>query len=206
MNIKYFLAALAAAVFISCSEKDKTETIFNGEDLSGWKVVVKANEGEEVEGETFSANDGLLHITGKPFGYIRTEKKYSDYLLNLEWRWAGEEGVDGGVFNYLQDGDKVWPLGVQLQMTPKDMGLLMGGIKIEGVDGPFYRKNRLVEESPEKPVGEWNKMEFLCKGGEIKVWLNGILVNDAVCDATEGYIAIQSEGGAMDFRNIVLSF
>ena len=97
-------------------------------------------------------------------------------------------------------------LGVQLQMTPKDMGLLMGGIKIEGVDGPFYRKNRLVEESPEKPVGEWNKMEFLCKGGEIKVWLNGILVNDAVCDATEGYIAIQSEGGAMDFRNIVLSF
>ena len=40
----------------------------------------------------------------------------------------------------------------------------------------------------------------------IKVWLNGILVNDAVCDATEGYIAIQSEGGAMDFRNIVLSF
>ena len=157
MNIKYFLAALAAAVFISCSEKDKTETIFNGEDLSGWKVVVKANEGEEVEGETFSAKDGLLHITGKPFGYIRT-------------------------------------------------GLLMGGIKIEGVDGPFYRKNRLVEESPEKPVGEWNKMEFLCKGGEIKVWLNGILVNDAVCDATEGYIAIQSEGGAMDFRNIVLSF
>ena len=91
-------------------------------------------------------------------------------------------------------------------MTPKDMGLLMGGIKIEGVDGPFYRKNRLVEESPEKPVGEWNKMEFLCKDGEIKVWLNGILVNDAVCDATEGYIAIQSEGGAMDFRNIVLSF
>ena len=89
------------------------------------------------------------------------------------------------MFNYLQDGDKVWPLGVQLQMTPKDMGLLMGGIKIEGVDGPFYRKNRLVEESPEKPVGEWNKMEFLCKGGEIKVWLNDVLVNDAVCDATE---------------------
>ena len=205
MNIKYFLAALAAAVFISCSEKDKTETIFNGEDLSGWKVVVKANEGEEVEGETFSAKDGLLHITGKPFGYIRTEKKYSDYLLSLEWRWAGEEGVDGGVFNYLQDGDKVWPLGVQLQMTPKDMGVLMGGIKIEGLEGPFYKKDRIVEESPEKPVGQWNEMDFLCKGGEIKVWLNGILVNEAVCDATNGYIALQSEGGPMDFRNIYLS-
>ena len=147
-----------------------------------------------------------MHITGKPFGSIRTEKKYSDYNLHLEWRWAGEEGVDGGIFNYLQDGDKVWPLGVQLQMAPKDMGVLMGGIKIEGIEGPFYKKDRIVEESPEKPVGEWNDMDFLCKGGEIKVWLNGVLVNEAKCDATDGYIGIQSEGGAMEFRNIYLSF
>ena len=59
---------------------------------------------------------------------------------------------------------------------------------------------------PEKPVGEWNDMDFLCKGGEIKVWLNGVLVNTAKCDATEGYIGIQSEGGPMDFRNIYLDF
>ncbi|MBR5661339.1 MAG: DUF1080 domain-containing protein [Bacteroidales bacterium] len=205
MNIRYFLAALcAAAIFVSCSD-EKIETLFNGENLEGWKTVV-ADEPEGTEEDTFSAREGVMHITGKPFGYIRTEKKYSDYLLHLEWRWAGEESVDGGVFNYLQDGDKVWPLGVQLQMTSKDMGLLMGGIKIEGVDGPFYRKNRLVEESPEKPVGEWNEMEFLCLGGKIKVWLNGVLVNEAVCDATDGYIAIQSEGGAMDFRNIQIDY
>ncbi len=205
MNIRYFLAALTAAVFISCSPKEKIETLFNGENLDGWKVVLKAAEGETFEGETFYAQDGVLRVSGKPFGYIRTENKYSDYTLHLEWRWAGEEGVDGGVFNRLQDGDKVWPLGVQLQMTPKDMGVLMGGIKIEGLEGPFYKKDRIVEESPEKPVGEWNEMEFLCKGGEIKVWLNGILVNEAVCDATSGYIALQSEGGPMDFRNIYLS-
>ena len=205
MNIKYFLAAiLAAALLFSCSG-EKTGTLFNGTDLTGWKAVLKATEGEVVEEETFSASEGVLHVTGKPFGYLRTEKKYSDYRLHLEWRWAGDEGVDGGVFNRLQDGDKVWPLGVQLQMTPKDMGVLMGGIKIEGLEGPFYKKDRIVEESPEKPVGEWNEMEFTCKGGEIKAWLNGVLVNEAVCDALDGYIAIQSEGGAMDFRNIYLS-
>ncbi|MBR5176114.1 MAG: DUF1080 domain-containing protein [Bacteroidales bacterium] len=205
MNIRYFLAALTAAAFISCSTKEKIETLFNGENIDGWKVVLKSAEGETFEGETFSAQEGVLRVSGKPFGYIRTEKKYTDYTLHLEWRWTGEEGVDGGVFNRLQEGDKVWPLGVQLQMTPKDMGVLMGGIKIEGLEGPFYKKDRIVEESPEKPVGEWNDMEFLCKGGEIKVWLNGILVNEAVCDATSGYIALQSEGGAMEFRNIYLS-
>lgn len=206
MNIKYFLAALcAAAIFVSC-EREKTAVLFNGKDLSGWKAVLKSTEGETFDGETFSVRDSVLHVTGKPFGYLRTEKKYSDYRLHLEWRWAGAEAVDGGVFNRLQDGDKVWPLGVQLQMTPKDMGVLMGGIKIEGLEGPFYKKDRVVEENAELPVGEWNEMEFLCKGGSIKVWLNGVLVNEAVCDALDGYIAIQSEGGPMDFRNIFLSF
>lgn len=205
MNIKYFLAALcAAAIFVSCSDKEKTESLFNGEDLTGWKAVLKSAEGETFEGETFFVQDSVLHVTGKPFGYLRTEKKYSDYRLHLEWRWAGAEAVDGGVFNRLQDGDKVWPLGVQLQMTTKDMGVLMGGIKLEGIEGPFYKKDRIVAESPEKPLGQWNEMEFLCEGGSIKVWLNGVLVNEAVCDALDGYIAIQSEGGPMDFRNIFL--
>ena len=207
MNIKYFLAALcAAAIFVSCSDKEKTESLFNGEDLTGWKAVLKSAEGETFEGETFFVQDSVLHVTGKPFGYLRTEKKYSDYRLHLEWRWAGAEAVDGGVFNRLQDGDKVWPLGVQLQMTPKDMGVLMGGIKLEGIEGPFYKKDRIVAESPEKPLGQWNEMEFLCEGGSIKVWLNGVLVNEAVCDALDGYIAIQSEGGPMEFRNIFLYF
>lgn len=174
--------------------------LLNGKDLSGWKVVLKEPENDNEP--TFSAEGKILHISGKPFGYIRTEEKYSDYTLHLEWRWAGEDGVDGGIFHFLQGEDKVWPLGVQLQMTPRDMGLLMGGIPMDGAEGPFYRKPRLVEDSPEKPVGEWNEMEFVCRKGVIKAFLNGVLVNEARCAATEGFIGIQSEGGAMDIRNI----
>lgn len=201
MNIKYFLiSVLAVGILAGCAAKE--EVLFNGENLDGWKTVVKDDTDAYSGASTFSAEEGVMHISGQPFGYIRTEKKYTDYRLHLEWRWAGDKGVDGGIFNRLQDGDKVWPLGVQLQMTPKDMGVLMGGIPIEGIEGPFYKKDRLVEESPEKSVGEWNEMEFLCKGKEMKVWLNGVLVNEAVCESTDGYIGIQSEGGPMDFRNI----
>ena len=197
-------ALLAATLLVSCS--DKKVYLFNGKNMDGWKVVLKEEADAFSGASTFSVENEMIHITGQPFGYARTEKKFSNYSLHLEWRWAGPKGVDGGVFNYLQDGDKVWPQGVQLQMTPKDMGMLMGGIPIEGVEGPFYRKERIVAESPEKPVGEWNEMEFLCKDGQIKCWLNGVLVNEAVCDVTDGYIAVQSEGGSMDFRNIYLSF
>ena len=174
--------------------------LFNGKDLSGWKVVLK--EGEKKKKPTFVADKGVLHISGQPFGYIRTEKPYSNYVLHLEWRWAGGEGVDGGIFHYLQGEDKVWPTGVQLQMTPKDMGTLMGGIPIDGIEGPFYRKARLTEDSPEKSVGEWNSMDFVCRDGVITAFMNGVLVNEACCDAREGYIGIQSEGGAMDVRNV----
>ena len=173
--------------------------LFNGKDLSGWKVVLK--EGEKVRKPTFVADKGVLHISGQPFGYIRTEDSYSNYILHLEWRWAGDKGVEGGIFHFLQGEDKVWPQGVQLQMTPKDMGTLMGGIPIEGLEGPFYWKPRLTQDSPEKPVGEWNSMDFLCQDGVITAFLNGVLVNQAHCDAREGYIGIQSEGGAMDLRN-----
>ena len=205
MKSRIFAAALlAVTLLVSCS--DKKVYLFNGKNMDGWKVVLKEEADAFSGASTFSVENEMIHITGQPFGYARTEKKYSNYLLHLEWRWAGPKGVDGGVFNYLQDGDKVWPQGVQLQMTPKDMGMLMGGIPIEGVEGPFYRKERIVAESPEKPVGEWNKMEFLCKDGQIKCWLNGVLVNEAVCNVTDGYIAVQSEGGSMDFRNIYLSF
>lgn len=185
--------------WIRVYEKPYTE-LFNGKDLSGWKVVLK--EGEEANGPTFAADNGILHVSGQPFGYIRTEQAYSDYTLHLEWRWAGPEGVDGGIFHFLQGEDKVWPMGIQLQMTPKDMGTLFGGIPIEGIEGPFYWKHRMVENSPEKPVGEWNSMDFVCRDGLVTAFLNGVLVNQAQCEAREGYIGIQSEGGAMDFRNI----
>ena len=194
------IASVAVALLSSCESRETS--IFNGKDLEGWKVVLR--EGEPAPTPTFAAGDGILHISGLPFGYIRTEKEFSNYSLHLEWRWSGGEAVDGGIFHFLQGEDKVWPQGVQLQMTPGDMGMLMGGIPMEGIEGPFYRKARLTEVSPEKPVGEWNAFDFECRDGHIRAFLNGVLVNEVTCEAKKGYIGIQSEGGAMDVRDILI--
>ena len=202
MKTKVMLLCCFVLLTISCSQKKIA--LFNGQDLSGWVFVTDENSQEDAS-QTFTSSDGLIRISGQPFGYMRTEQKYSDFVLHTEWRWTSEP-ADGGIFVMLQDGDQVWPTGLQCQMKGEDLGVLMGGIPIEGIEGPFYRKERIVAESPEKPVGEWNEMEFLCKDGQIKCWLNGVLINEAVCDVTDGYIAVQSEGGSMDFRNIYLSF
>lgn len=194
-----FLSLLLA----SCGPKK--EVLFNGENLDGWVCIVQESENLPAD-PTFSVRDGALCISGQPFGYIRTEKKYADYTLHLEWRWTAGR-VDSGIFNRLQDGDKVWPVGIQFQMRERDFGFFFSGIPLEGVEGSaFWRKAPLLEQDPELEDGKWNETVIICQGGNISALVNGVLVNEAVAEATEGYIGLQSEGGAIEFRNIYLTF
>ena len=196
--MKKILIALAFITLLgSCNQRK--EMLFNGKDLDGW--VFFTREDSTVTEPTFTVVDGALHITGQPFGYIRTVKKYSDYTLHLQWRWAGPR-VDSGIFNRLPDNDKVWPDGIQLQLRESDFGYLFSAIPLEGVEGPFFRKAPLCEGDPEKADGEWNETVITCQGGHITCTLNGVLVNEAVAEAAEGYIGFQSEGGALEFRDI----
>lgn len=192
-----FLSLLLA----SCGTKK--EVLFNGENLEGWTSFVRESE-EAFDEPTFSVRDGAMHVSGQPFGYIRTEKKYGDYTLHLEWRWTAGR-VDSGIFNRLQDEDKVWPVGIQLQMRERDFGFFFSGIPLEGVEGgPSWRKPPLTEQDPELPDGQWNETVIVCRGGHITATVNGVLVNEAIAEATEGYIGFQSEGGAIEFRNIYI--
>lgn len=216
-NVKGLAAVLLlASVLSACGKK---EVLFNGEDLTGWVCIApEPTERAEMPGSmgsseaaagltktapepTFSVKDGVLRVSGQPFGYIRTEKKYGDCTLHVSWRWAAGR-VDSGIFIFLQDGDKVWPTGIQLQLRESDFGFLFSGLKLEGVEGPFCRKAPLCEGDPELPDGQWNETVIVCKGGHVTATVNGVLVNEAQCEASEGYIGFQSEGGAIEFRDI----
>lgn len=60
--------------------------------------------------------------------------------------------------------------------------------------------------APEKPTGEWNKLEIECSGNRITVWLNGIKVNEAFdAHPTCGSILLQCEGSEIFFRRVELA-
>lgn len=40
--------------------------------------------------EVFQVRDGLLHISGRGYGYMATKSAYSDYHLVAEFKWAGK--------------------------------------------------------------------------------------------------------------------
>ena len=134
MNIRFLFAALVSALALgSCGGNARTE-LFNGKDLAGWVCVVDSL-GEVPAGEVFTVRDGNIRIAGQPFGYMRTVRQYGDYRLHAEWRWIGE-ATNSGIFQRVQEGDKVWPQGIECQLMAGRAGdlVLLGGARADGIE------------------------------------------------------------------------
>jgi hypothetical protein len=57
--------------------------------------------------------------------------------------------------------------------------------------------------SSEKPLGEWNACDIVCRDGAMDVTLNGVVQNHVTgCKPAAGQIGIQLEGFPYDLRNI----
>jgi hypothetical protein len=58
----------------------------------------------------------------------------------------------------------------------------------------------------EKPAGKWNKLKCIVKNNEIRIYLNGTLVNQAVdVQPRKGKIQVQSEGAEIFFKKIIIT-
>jgi len=201
-------AALAAG---GCAGQTRT-ALWNGRDFAGWKLFIP-DEKVNVN-DVWSVKDGVIRCTGKPNGYMRTEKDYHDYKLHLEWRWVeGQYGRrNSGVLLHTSGPDKVWPRCIEAQLMSGNAGdfWLIGGTAIT-VDGKRTesadRARRVVkkQQSSEKPVGMWNSYDIFCEGDTIRCFVNGVLQNYG-SDASEssGKICLQSEGAPIEFRNIYI--
>ena len=206
MKTRFFLATLILMITMNaCGNSNSKTKLFNGENLEGW-VCVLDDKASVPTSEVYGVQEGNIHIAGNPFGYMRTDKKYSNYKLHVEWRWIGE-GTNSGLFLHVQDGDKLWPNAIECQLGSGKAGdfVMLGGSKIAEVEsqGKFPIKERNGDF--EKPIGEWNTAEVVCEGNSIIVYINGQLQNQATSETSEGYIALQSEGGPIEFRNVYLT-
>jgi hypothetical protein len=183
--------------------------LFNGKDFSGWKLYLPKDA--DVT-QTWSVENGVIHNTGLPIGYMRTEQRYRDYKLTVEWRFikvAPKRDNSGILVHMSAPLDKLWPECVQCQgQTQKegDLIFMAGAACKESQDLPGA--NKVVAKngpSNEKPVGEWDTVEVLCAGNTIKAWVNGKLMNAASeCNISSGEIGIQSEGGDIEIRKMYI--
>jgi len=193
------------------SEEAMTSTnrleLFNGRDFSGFTFCMKSNSAPAL---TWSVTNGVIHCTGKPVGYIRTEKNFHDYKLTVEWRFLkiAPKADNTGVLLHIQSPDKFWPQCVQVQGKHERQGdlFLMAGAEAKehkGMDPNTAVPMR--NPSAEKAIGEWNTSETICSSNTVTAYINGRLMNQiADCTISSGYIGIQSEGGDIEIRKMIL--
>ena len=194
-------------ILSSCSSNKIS--LWNGKDFSGWTFVVA--DDEINADEIWSVKNGVIHCTGIPKGYMRTESDFTNYILYIEWRWVEKEG-NSGVLIHTQGSDKIWPNCIECQLKSGKAGdfVLMGkgSISIEGNKYINNKGNQVIpkiQKSSEKPVGEWNSYKIICDDDKITCYVNDVLQhkgNDA--SLTKGKICLQSEGAPIEFRNIYL--
>jgi hypothetical protein len=182
--------------------------LWNGKDFTGWKRFLP-DPSKNVD-ETWSISDGLLRCTGRPAGYMRTETPYADYHLRVEWRWSSKPG-NNGVLVHMSGPDVVWPRSLECQLAAGHAGdfWVIGGLEFAehaaGGGRVNDRRTAKLRESTEKPAGEWNQYDILCKDDWVVVLVNGSLQNVATkCSDKSGRICLQSEGAPIEYRNIWL--
>jgi hypothetical protein len=188
----------------SSGKEKKTIKLFNGKDLSNWVFFLKDNT---VDPSTvFKAEKGVIHITGNPFGYMRTSESYSDYRLHVEWRWPSEP-TNSGVFVHAQQPDAIWLKCFECQLMAGNAGdfVCMSGTDMKERTDKSSVIVRKMADSSEKAPGKWNTMEVVCNGNTIEVYVNGVLQNRGTeLTVSKGSICLQSEGKDIEFRNVFL--
>jgi hypothetical protein len=175
--------------------------LFNGKDLTGWRLINpnQANGFKVVNGELI--NDPVSPEGQRAsFGNIRTDSEFEDFKLSLEVNVP--EGSNSGV--YLRGIYEIQVIdSYGKELNPHNMGALYSRIT--------------PSVAAEKKAGEWQTMERILCDRHLTCVLNGkkIIDNHPVLGPTGGAmhadvlkpgpIYLQGDHGKVLFRNIVLT-
>lgn len=219
-----FSFAIVLLVFVACSNPDAQPIeLFNGKDFSGWHIDVPAMDGNDTVPSPFVIRNGLLVSLAEPQGHIITDAVYADYRLEVQYRFAGEPGNCGVIVHASTPRAlyEMFPKSIEAQLMHENAGdfwCIREDIKVDnmeerrgdpaqwGTSEGMLRRIVNLTDGSENPVGDWNTMVVECLGNEIKVWVNGDLVNHGYeCTASSGQIALQAEGSEVEFRKVLLT-
>jgi len=170
--------------------------LFNGRDLSGWRLV----KPDAPNG--WSVKDGVLMNRvekGKRFGNLRTEQEFEDFNLKLDVR-VPEHGNSGVYLRGIYEVQIADSYGQPLDSH--NMGAIYSRI------APTV--------AAEKPAGQWQTLDITLRDRHVTILLNGktIIDNQPLLGVTGGAltsdefrpgpILLQGDHTDVDYRNLVL--
>jgi Domain of Unknown Function (DUF1080) len=211
-----------AVLGLHADEKSVPEgfvSLFNGQDLKGWKIPAGDNGHWKVQ-------DGVIDYDARsespqPDKSLWTEKSFGDFILRLDWRLKLEPAFKNtNVPIILPDGTHLKDANgkeVRIEIDDVDSGVYLRGSSKSQVNiwmwpigsGEVYgyrtdakmpaevRAAVTPRKRADKPRGEWNTFEITMKGDRLWVQLNGeeVIANAPLPGVPkEGPIALQHHG------------
>ena len=191
------------------------ESIFNGNDLSGWQGLVenpiarskmtkevlakKQIEANAKVANNWSVKDGMIMFQGEGAN-LCTTRPYRDFEMIVDWKIS--KNGDSGIYLRGSPQVQIW-----------DISRVEDGAEVGS--GGLYN-NKKERSTPlvvaDNPIGEWNTFNIKMIGDRVTVYLNGVLVVDNVVMENywdrnlpifnEDAIELQAHGTDLAFRNI----
>lgn len=181
--------------------------LFNGKDLDGWM-----NAAGQAPGAGWVVREGTLVLAQPKAGDIWTKERFGDFALELEFKTTGNSGI----FIRTDNPKNNVQTGIEVQViTP-------GGPDRHSV-GALY--DLVAPAKCNTKAGDWNRVVITAKGADLKVEINGEVVNSMNLDQwttpgqnpdgsknkfkaalkdfkREGHIGFQDHGATVEYRNV----
>ena len=193
------LVAVAVAVTAEPDPQEKWIPLFNGKDLTGWKVKIAGHELGDNYGNTFRVEDGILKVCydqyknfdGK-FGHLFYEKPFSNYRLRVEYRFVGEQVPGGPDWAFRNNGVMIhgqspesmgknqnFPVSIEVQLLGGDgthprstANLCTPGTNVV-MDGKLITRHVINSSSETYHGDQWVTVEVEARGNTIRHIVGG---------------------------------
>jgi Domain of Unknown Function (DUF1080) len=192
-------AACAGAPQLAAAQGEPVE-LFDGS-FAGWSI-------ENAPGGNISIRDGVLRVEA-PAGWLRSEQTYADFRLRIEFRFVTDDADSGIFIRTVADSSfgPGWPSnGYQLQLRNpviESRFPAVGGFFRHGTPPGDTEFDPAVAAAASSGTGIWQLLEIAVEGERLEARLNGTLLTRAAGIANPtGFIGIQAETGAVEFRSI----
>jgi len=222
------LAAVGIALLLFASIGTAAEEewiqLFNGKDLTGWKVKIKGHDLGDNFGDTFRVEDGLLKVSydkyenfGGKFGHLFYEKPFKNYRLRMVHRFVGDQAKGGAGWAFRNSGamihgqspesmrkDQNFPVSIEVQLLGgKETGKRStGNLCTPGthvvMDGKLVTRHVINSTSDTYRGDQWVTVEVEVRGNTIKHIVGGKTVleyTDSQLDDRDGDAKKLIEGG-----------
>jgi Domain of Unknown Function (DUF1080) len=218
LSVAGLLLVLAVAALTPAADQEGFVPLFDGRTLHGW-VNVNCAPG------TFFVKDGEVVTTGKPTGYLRTERQYENFIADFEWMHVPPKPDAVGNSGFFVWADPIpavgtgYTRGIEVQVLVNleyknkkgevtatshgDLFSIWGATCVPDRPHPDGWARCLPSENRAKGAGEWNHYRVEANDGVIKLAVNGKVVSGvSKCSPRKGYLALESEGSECHFRNL----